>query len=132
MATIGKWGKNVTFSVSDKKILTFQDLKRTAGGRWATHNIIGHAPKKEFQGRQSQTITMKITVDARWGIKPRHALAVLRAASQTGEVNYLYIGGTKMCANKLYIESVSESWDEVWNKGELVKAQVNVTFGEYV
>ena len=132
MATIGQWGKTIKFSVNSKKIFTFQDLKRDTGARWATHNIIKKRPRKEYLAPEPQTITMKIVLDARHGVHPRKTLYNIRVASYHGDCNYLYIKGKKFCNHKLYIESVSEAWEEVWNKGELVRASVNITFSEYL
>lgn len=132
MAKIGQWGKVLKFSVNSKKVFTFQDMKRDAGARWASHNIIKKRPKTEYLAPEPQTITMKIVLDARYGIRPRKQMKEIRQAAFTGKCNYLYIAGKKVCAHKLYIESVSETWDEVWNKGELVRATVNITFKEYM
>lgn len=41
------------------------------------------------------------------------------------------IGGKKIGKNKMYLESVSETWDEIWNKGELARATLSLTFSEY-
>lgn len=131
MAVIGKWGDIVKFEVNSDKVLTFSDLKRDAGGRWAEHNIILGKPRKEYKGPKSQNITMKISLDARHGVNPSEEMEKIRAASQNGTVAYLFIGGRKICANRVYAESVSESWDEIWNQGELIRASISVTFSEY-
>lgn len=128
---IGNFGKTITFSVSADVVLTFRDMKRTAAGRWATHNIINKKPKKEFLGSDSQTVTMTVMLSAENGVKPRSVMKALRKACQNGTVDYLYIGGKKVCANKMYIESLSESWDDIWSGGELVRSTVSLTFAEY-
>lgn len=128
---IGNFGKTITFSVSADKILTFKKLQRTQSGRWAAHNIINKRPKKEFLGPDAQSISMEIDLSAEHGVNPRSVMYDLRLACAAGTVDYLYVGGKKLCGNKVYIESVSESWDEIWNNGELVKASVKVAFAEY-
>ena len=43
----------------------------------------------------------------------------------------MIIGGKRVGTGKVYISSISEEWDTIWNKGELVKATINITFAEY-
>lgn len=131
MAKIGNWGKVVTFSVNAKKILTFNNFKREVSGRWTYHNILDKKPRGEFTGPGSATITMDITLSAEHGIKPKAVIKKLEKAAEKGQVEYLYIGGKKVGKKKVGIESLSESWDEVWNKGELVRAKLTVKFAEY-
>ncbi len=62
--TIGTWGSKVKFSVSDKKQFTFQNMKRSSSGRWASHNIVGGRPKTEFLGPGMDEITMDVILSA--------------------------------------------------------------------
>ena len=59
------------------------------------------------------------------------ALEKLEKACESGTVDYLYIGGKKVGTGKMKLESISETWDEIWNSGQLVKAKVSLTFSEY-
>jgi len=131
MALIGQWGNSIAFSVNSNKQLTFRDMKRTSSGRWASHNILGKRPKMEFLGPDSDSVTMEVVLDAEMGVRPRATMKLFRVACKQGEVNYLYIGGKKVCKNKMAISNVSESWDEIWSQGELKRAVLSVTFTEY-
>ena len=135
MAKIGQGGKGknckVKFSINADKQLSFTNMKRTAAGRWATHNIIGKRPKTEYLGPDMDEVTLDIVFDAEMGVNPRKEMKKLRVACRKGEAYYLWIGGKKVRSAKLYIKSVSESWDRIWNKGELSRCVVSVTFGEY-
>lgn len=128
---IGTWGSKVKFSVSEKKQFTFQNMKRSSSGRWAAHNIVGKRPKTEFLGPGMDEITMDVILSADMGVNPRKAMKKFRFACKKGEVHYLRINSKKVCRNKMAISAVSESWDDIWNKGELVKSVVTVTFSEY-
>lgn len=130
-ATIGKWGKDIKFFVKDMKVLSFTNMKRKASARWATHNIIGKRAKTEFLGPGMDEIAMDIILNAELGVKPRKVMKKIRTACEKGEINYLYIGGKKVCVNKMAITDTSEAWERIWNRGELVKATVSVTFSEY-
>lgn len=129
---IGNWGKTITFSVSQKKALTFGSMERSVSGRWQEHDIVGKKPKYEFAGPAASKVEIKdVVLSAEHGVKPRKTLKALEKAVEKGTVDYLYIGGKKIGKNKMKLESISESWDTVWNKGELVRATVDLTFSEY-
>ena len=136
MATIGSWGSGksqiITFTVTSKKQLTLKDMKRTVSGRWKTHNIIGKKPKLEFAGPDLVVIEMTVRLSARSGVKPLTILGSLRSACVKGTADYLYIRGKKVCANRLVLSEMTEAWDEIWSKGELVSATVGLTFTEYI
>ena len=131
MATIGNFGKLITFEVSSEKMLALKDLKRTVAGRWKKHEIVGAAPRSEFQGPDLDETTVTAILSAEHGVKPRATIERLEAAARSGEVDYLIIGGKRVGTGKVYISSISEEWDTIWNKGELVKAPINITFAEY-
>lgn len=128
---IGNWGSVIKFEVSTRKMLTFQNMKRTVSGRWESHSILNKKPKGEFKGPDASGVTLDILLSAGHGVSPRTMINNIEAAVESGRAEYLYIGGKKVGSGKLVIESVSETWDEVWNNGELVKATVSLTFSEY-
>ena len=131
MGKIGNWGKTITFEVSSSKTLTFNNFKRTVSGRWNTHNIVNGKPKSEFAGPDLSGVTLEAVLAAERGVRPRATLENLEKACEGGTVDYLYIGGGKVGTGKMKLESISETWDEIWNSGELVKAKVSLTFSEY-
>ena len=131
MAQIGNFGKLITFEVSSEKMLALKNLKRTVAGRWKKHEIVGAAPRSEFQGPDLDETTVTAILSAEHGVKPRATIERLEAAARSGEVDYLIIGGKRVGTGKVYISSISEEWDTIWNKGELVKATINITFAEY-
>lgn len=131
MAQVGNWGKQIRFSVNSESQLTFKSFKRTVTGRWAKHSILKGKPRLEFQGADASGITMDVTVSAARGVKPESVIKALERACEGGTVEYLYVGGKRVGSGKMYLESVSESWDEIWNKGELVRATLSLTFSEY-
>ena len=122
MATVGNFGK---------LMLALSDFKRTVVGRWKKHEIIGAAPRPEFQGPDSDETTVTAILSAEHGVKPRATIERLESAVRSGEVDYLIIGGKRVGSGKVYISSISEEWDTIWSRGELVKATINITFAEY-
>lgn len=128
---IGNWGKTIKFEVTSNKVLTFSDFKRTVSGRWKSHPIVGKKPKGEFAGPDASSVTFDIVLAAEQGVKPRATITTLEKAAETGVVDYLYIGGRKVGSGKMALENISETWDEIWKGGELVKAKCSLTFLEY-
>ena len=133
-SSIGCFGSLIKFEVSSKKILTFSNLKRTQAGRWAVHPIVLKAPKSEFLGPDLTEVSMDVTLSAEHGVKPRHTINAIENAVRSGTVDNIAIGGKVFghSSHKWYIESVSETWDEIWNQGELVRAKITLNFKEYV
>lgn len=131
MGKIGNFGKEITFEVNSKKILTPKNLKRTVSARWKQHNLVAQKPKMEFVGPDMDETTLTVVLSAEHGVKPRKTIEKLEAAVASGTVAKLVIGGKKIGSNKVYISKMSESWDEIWNQGELVRATLDITFSEY-
>ena len=122
MGKIGNFGKTITFEVSSNKIVS---------ARWQAHSLLGKKPKSEFLGPDADETTLTVVLSAEHGVKPRATLEKLENAVASGTVDYLVIGGKIVGKNKVYLESMSEEWNCVWNKGELVKATVELVFKEY-
>lgn len=129
---IGSFGSLITFETSDKKILTFSELKRTGESRWKDHDRIGKRPRSQFLGPGLDKFTMVIKLDARHGVKPRATMKEIRKHRNAGTPEYLVIKGSNVCNNKLVITKTSETWSEVWNKGELVRAEMEIELKEYI
>ena len=129
--TLGCWGTDLIFEVNSKKILTAKDIKVSQDSRWTKHNILQNVPRGEFSGPDTMGVTLTITLSAEHGVKPRSMVEKIRKANRSGQVEYLVIGGKIMGSNKMAITATSEAWNTIYNKGELVKAKMDVTFMEY-
>lgn len=128
---IGYFG-NVVFETSDKRILTFIGLKHDSAGRWEKHNVIGVKPKGEFIGPDSDTITFTIDLNGSNGVKPRSEMETWLNMVNTGVADILVIGTKALGTDKWSVKSVSETWETVFNKGELYSGKIDVTLEEYV
>jgi hypothetical protein len=53
-------------------------------------------------------------------------------AIEKGQVESLVIGAAKVGKNKWKITQMTEAWDTVMNKGELLKATLNLSLEEYL
>ena len=47
MGQVGTFGP-IVFEVSDKKVLTFTDLKQSVSAQYSDHKLINQKPKKEY------------------------------------------------------------------------------------
>lgn len=131
ISPFANFGKLISFSVSDGKILTFSELKRDGEARWKKHEVVGAKPFLQFLGPGEDTLSLTIVLDARHGVKPRKTIDSIIAYRDAGKADHLVINGENITANKLVITQTSDTWNEVWNKGELVRATMEITFQEY-
>lgn len=129
---IGAWGTDVVFTVSDKKVLTFNDLNRTVGSEWATHSRIGLKDQVEYLRPTLQKLTFTMTLNATLGVRPRATMEMISDHAEKGSVFPMAIGGKRVGKYKWRITNVSEAWETIYNGGELLQAKINVTMEEYV
>ena len=129
---IGHIGKTVVFENSDRKILNFTKMQRTVKGRWASHSRIGKKPKKQFLGPDADQLTFSITLNAEHGVRPRKTIENIEKLIRTGKPQTVVIGSKKVGSNKYAITEISESWETILNKGEVVKITCDITLEEYL
>lgn len=136
--SIGTLGP-VVFETSSKKIRTFQDLQRSGSARWEDHEIIGQKPKAEFLGPGKEQITFTIKIDAALGVNPTNELYMLRFIRDNGYAVPFILDGKPVSlvsfsnlTNLWVIESLTETWKNVTNKGVLLAVDVQVTLFEYI
>lgn len=128
---MGSWGPFI-FKVSDKKIFALQDITRTAGSTWATHTPIKGRPRVQYQGAALRTASGTVTLRADHGVKPRKQLEEMANAAEGYMAYPLIIGGRPLSKNPMRLTDISETWNTVFNGGELFAADVSLTFEEYV
>lgn len=129
---IGNWGADIVFRVSDRQVFTFNSLNRTVGSEWATHSRIGQKDQVEYLRPTLQKMTFTITLDATLGVRPRATIDKMADYAERGTVRAMVIGGKRLGRHKWRITDISEAWDTILNKGELVRATLSVTMQEYL
>jgi phage protein U len=85
----------------------------------------------EFVGPNNEEVTFTVILDARHGVKPRSTLSKIQKVVKKGKVSNFIIGGKRLGNTMYVVKQVSEFWDEIWNKGEIVRAKVDLTLEEY-
>ncbi len=129
---IGSWGTDVIFSVSDKRVLTFNDMQHSVGSAWATHSRIGLKDQVEYLRPTLQKLSFTIMLDATLGVRPRATMEMLERHTEAGHIFPFVVGGKRIGRHRWRITDLSEAWEVIYNRGELVQAKVNVTMEEYV
>lgn len=129
---IGNIGKTIIFETNDKRILRFSSLDKTVKGRWASHSRIGKKPKKQFLGPDSTGLKFTITLNAAHGVRPVKMLKKIEKAVKRGKPKKVVIGKKSLSKNKFVITEMSETYDYVLDKGEVVKASCEITLEEYL
>ena len=119
---IGNWGAEIIFN----------DLNHSVGSAWATHSRIGLKDQAEYLRPNLQKLSFTITLDANLGVRPRATLELLERHAELGSVFPFVVGGRRIGRHSWRMTEVSESWENILNRGELVQAKVNVTMEEYV
>ncbi|MDR7865169.1 MAG: phage tail protein [Sporomusaceae bacterium] len=122
---------DIAFEVSTEKIRTFHRLRRRGSARFATHDVLGKKPVKEFIGPGLESIgfTMFFSVSA--GLNPLNEIKKLRELRDKGDPLELVIGGAAASENLWVIEEVSEEWVQLDNKGNLLFARIDIDLQEY-
>ena len=129
---IGTLGPNIIFAVNDQYALTFSGMTREVSGRWATHETPGTKPRAEFLGPGLQTTSLPITLSAGLGVRPRRVLETIERMVEEGTAEYLILGFRPVGKNRFRLTGSSETWDLIYNRGELVRAKLTLTLEEYV
>ncbi len=129
--SIGNFG-NLVFQVSKKKLYGFYNFKRTRKASWKEHNRYNNKPTSEFAGLELDTISFEIYLDASLGVNPRKEIEKWGKALESGKHDVLVIGGKQVGKYDWKIESISEDWKTLLNKGELTTATLSISLSEYV
>lgn len=120
------------FTVSDRRILTPNNLKGGAGSDWATHEVVGGKPRSEWLGPKLRNYTFDLLLRTSDGINPRDVLERLRTAAETQSTDWFIVGNRPISQNPFKITDLSEEWDTVLVGGWLAECKVTLTIEEYV
>lgn len=128
---IGTLGTDLVFETSDNYVLTFSGMTRDLSSRWATHETPGVKPRAEFLGPGLQSVSLPITLSSNLGVKPRQMLERVEQMVETGDTEYLILGFRPVGKNRFRVTGSSETWDVIYNQGELARAKLTLTLEEY-
>lgn len=129
---MANWGTAIIFTVSDEKVLTYNNMNRTVGASWATHSRIGKKDQVEYLRPNLQKMTFDISVDYNYGVDPRAMIEQMEKAAEGGELHRFIVGGKPVGRLNWRITSVGEVWEKIYNNGALTNAKLSITMEEYL
>ncbi|EFV78945.1 hypothetical protein HMPREF1013_00829 [Bacillus sp. 2_A_57_CT2] len=119
------------FEVSNKKVLTFNDLSRSGSSRWAVHDINLQKPMPEFLGPGQESLSLKILLKASLGMNPVFEVEKLRNFRDAGRTSPFILGSKPISRGHWYIEDISETYRQVDNKGWVLSIDATLSIKEY-
>lgn len=129
--SIGSYG-GIVFQVSRKKVYSFSNFKRTRTADWKEHNRYGQKPLSQFISPGLESISLDIHLSTSLGVNPRATIEKWGKLLEAGHHDIFVIGSEQVGRNEWKIESISEAWNTILNKGELVEADISITLSEYI
>ena len=119
----------VSFRVSYGHVLNFHSLSKDASGRYATHEVIGLKPKKEFLGPGFDSAQFTMELHASQGVNPTEVIRVMEEYSQSGRYSYFILGGRNL--GKYVVTSISQAYEIIMQSGKVMYAKLDVGLEEY-
>lgn len=129
MAQIGTLG-DIVFSVSQKTVKTFEDLKIDSKTNYAKLTRHNKKPLLEFQYNDIDTASFSIYLSAFLGVNPLSMQDKIDKYRKQGKILSLVIGG-KRYGTKWVITSHSKDYQKFDNKGNLLIAKSTISIEEY-
>lgn len=130
MATVGSLG-GITFNVSSRRVLTFDNYSRQGNIKSAEHEIIAEKSNMEFTGLDPEEITFDIQLFSQLNVTPEKKLEVLRNMRDTGKVVSFILGNRPVSQNKWMITGLSEKPSYWKQRGKMHVVTVSVALKEY-
>lgn len=126
---IGTLG-DIVFTVSDKTVRTFDNLKIDSSTNYAKHTRHNKKPLLEFQYNDTDTASFSIYMSVFLGVNPRKMQDKIDKYRKKGKILTLVIGGKKY-GTKWVITQHSKEYEDIDNKGNLRIAKSNISLQEY-
>lgn len=126
---IGTLG-DIVFTVSSKKIRTFDELKIDSKTDYAKHTRHNKKPLLEFQYNDTDTASFTMYLSVFEGVNPRKMQKKIDKYRKEGKLLTLIIGG-KRYGKKWVIIDHSKQYERIDNKGNLLVAKSSVSLQEY-
>ena len=130
MGEIGQFG-DITFEVSDDKIVTFNNFRRDTASKYKNHELIGQKPRTEYIAPGLDIIAFTVILNAQFGVNPRDEMNRWLEYCRSGDAEWLAIGGRLLGVDKWIVKSVSQEWGVIYDGGILASGKVNISLQEY-
>lgn len=121
----------ITFEISSKKVLTFNDMRRSETTRWTVHDIMGKKPLVEYNGPGQESISFRVIFKSNLNVDPWRKIKKFREFQHKGKVGALMLGKKTIANSKFYIEDMQEVYKHIDNKGVIHTIECDLTLKEY-
>ena len=122
----------VSFTVSDRRMLTPGGLKGQGGSEWATHNRTGARARSQWIAPKLRKYSYDLLLRAQDGVNPRSTLRRLQRAAEQDVADWFIIGGSPLSPYPFKITDISDEWAVVLHRGAMVECKVTLTIEEYL
>ena len=130
MATVGSLG-GITFNVSSRRVLTFDNYSRQGNIKSAEHEIIAEKSNMEFTGLEPEELSFDIQLFSQLNVTPEDKLETLRNMRDTGQIVSFILGSAPVSQNKWIITGLSEKPSYWKARGKIHVITVSVKLKEY-
>ena len=121
----------IVFEVSDKRMLTFDNFKRSNKINFAKNNVLGQKPVSEYTGQELDTINFTVLFNAQLGVDPREEVNKLIYLHRDGAVVTLMIWGKAFGTYRWVITSLDMDWKRINKIGYCCEIECSITLEEY-
>ena len=122
----------MTFTVSDRRILTPSGLKGQGGSDWATHNRTGARARSQWIAPQLRKYQFDLLLRAQDGVNPRSVLRQFQRMAETNAADWCIVGGSPVSPYPFKITDIGDEWGAVLHGGAMVECKVSLTIEEYL
>ena len=128
---VGSFG-NVVFEVSHEKVRTFKDFQIQRSAKYSEHAIHGRKGLLEFSGLSASTASLNIKLAVWLGVNPKEELTTLHDILNNHEALPFILDGEPQGDGLWVLESISENYEIIDNKGAVIAVEVSLKLKEYI
>ena len=122
----------ILFEVSDEKILTINNFKRTNSVRFAKNDVLLRKPVSQYVGPELDNISFNIILRAQYMVNPKAEFDKLIYLQRDGAIVSIILGKTAFGVYRWRISSLGMPWEIIDNNGICISSTVDISFEEYV
>lgn len=130
MAKIGTFG-DLTFSVSDKTVRTFEGMNWDFSAKYTTHDRHIQPDLLEYMGPEIESVSFSAVFSVFLGTNPYKEIKKLRQMVRDGRAERLVLGGKVYGSYKWVMQKGTAELKRFDGKGNLWAAKVKITLEEY-
>ena len=130
--TVGSFGEDIVFQVSDDKILTLDKFSRDSKANFAEHKVINNPAILEFLGRALETVKFTVLLHKGLGIDDLLMEAhKFRQKLWDGTPEFFILNNHAYTQNKMVITDLSEDVEYFDGSGQHIAVKLDLTLKEY-